>query len=131
MWPFSRVAARDDLDLTPLEELQARRRKRLLLLALSVVAVLAVAIYFAASPVSGAIKGWQSRRLAHQAFVLIDQKQWNEADAKDRDAFLLRPTEPEAWRAIARLQSRTGHSATAPEWRKKVEEQHRLTTEGR
>src|SRR5437667_668315 len=131
MWPSRRVAPKDDLDLTPPEEQQARRRKRLFLLALPVVTVLAVAIYFGASPVSGAIKGWQSRRLAHQAFVLIEQKQWSEADAKARDAFLLRPTEPEAWRAIARLHSRTGQSATALEWWKKVDEANRLTTEDR
>src|SRR5947207_4681221 len=131
MWPFSRVAAKDDLDLTPLEELQARRRKRILLLALAAAAVLAVAIYFAASPVSGAIKGWQSRRLARQAFALIQQKQWSEADAKARDAFLLRPTEPDAWRAIARLHSRIGKNAPALEWWKKIDEQHRLTVEDR
>ena len=131
MWPFSRVAARDDLDLTPLEELQARRRKRILLLALAAAAVLAVAIYFAASPVSGAIKGWQSRRLAHQAFVMIEQKQWNEADAKARDAYLLRPSEPESWRAIARLLSGTGQGTAALEWWKKVDGEHRLTLEDR
>src|SRR5438876_1751448 len=131
MWPSRRVAPKDDLDLTPPEELQARRRRRLLLLALPVVTVLAVAIYFGASPVSAAIKGWQSRRLAHQAFVMIEQKQWNEADAKARDAFLLCPTEPEAWRAIGRLHSRIGKNATALEWWKKVDEQHRLTTEDR
>jgi Tfp pilus assembly protein PilF len=129
--PSRPLAPKDDLDLTRPEELQARRRKRLLLLALPVVAVLAVGIYFAASPVSGAIKGWQSRRLAHQAFALIEQKQWNEADAKARDAFLLRPTEPEAWRAIARLYSRIGKNAPALEWWKKVDEQHRLTVEDR
>src|SRR5438034_10392406 len=116
MWPSRWVAPKDDLDLTPPEELQARGRKRLLLLALPVVAVLAAAIYFGASPVSGAIKAWQSRRLAHQAFVMIEQKQWNEADAKARDAFLLRPSEPEAWRAIGRLHSRIGKNATAVEW---------------
>src|SRR5438094_2408648 len=131
MWPSRRVAARDDLDLARPEELQARRRKRILLLALAAAAVLAVAIYFAASPVSGAIKGWQSRRLAHQAFVLIDQKQWNEADAKARDAFLLSPTEPDAWRAIGRLHSRIGKNAPALEWWKKIDEQHRLTIEDR
>src|SRR5438034_4652765 len=131
MWPFSRVAPRDDLDLTPPEELQARRRRRLLLLALPVVAVLAVAIYFAGPPISGAIKGWQSRRLARQAFALIDRKEWNEAGAKARNACLLRPTEPEAWRAIARLASRTGEATTALEWWKKLDEAHRLTIEDR
>src|SRR5438067_5347461 len=131
MWPSRRVAARDDLDLARPEELQARRRKRILLLALAVVAVLAVASYFAASPVSGAIKGWQSRRLAHQAFALIDQKQWNEAGTKARDAYLLCWTEPETWSAIARLHTRTGQNVTAVEWWKKVDEAHRLTIEDR
>jgi tetratricopeptide (TPR) repeat protein len=88
-------------------------------------------MYFAAPLAGGAIKGWQSRRLARQAFALIDQKQWNEAGAKARDAYLLRPDEPEAWRAIARVVSRTQQSTAALEWWKKVDEQHRLTTEDR
>src|SRR5207247_19397 len=103
----------------------------MLLLALALVAVRAVASSFVASPVSGAIKAWQSRLLAHPALELIERKQWNEADAKARDAFLLRPTEPEAWRAIARLHSRMGKNATALEWWKKVDEQHRLTIQDR
>ena len=44
---------------------------------------------------------------------------------------LLRPTEPEAWRAIARLASRTGQWAAALEWWKKVDDAHRLTVEDR
>src|SRR5262249_56694856 len=95
------------------EERQARRRRRLLLLAVPAVVALAAAIYFAGPPISGAIKAWQSRRLAHEAFALIDQKQWNEAGNKARDAYLVRPSEPEAWRAIARVLSRTGQSTTA------------------
>ncbi len=130
-WPSRPVASKDDLDLTPPEERQARRRKRLFFLALPVLAALAVAMYFAAPPIGGAIKGWQSRRLARQAFALIDQKQWNEAGAKARDAFLLRPSEPEAWRAIARVLSRTQQAAAALGWWNKVDEQHRLTTEDR
>ena len=62
---------------------------------------------------------------------MIDQKKWSEADAKARDAFLLRPTEPECWRAIARLASRTGQGAAALEWWKKVDGEHRLTVEDR
>src|SRR5262249_27622994 len=123
--------SKDDLDLTSPEERQARRRRRLFLLALPVVAALAAAIYFVAPPVGGAIKAWQSRRLAHQAFALIDQEQWSEANAKARDAYLLRPSEPEAWRAIARLLYRTGQGPAALEWWKKVEEEHRLTLEDR
>src|SRR4029077_16484477 len=131
MWPSRRVAPKNDLDLTPPEVRQARRRRRLLLLALPVVAALGIAIYFAALPTSAAIKVWQSRRLARQAFELIERKQWNEAGAKARDAYLVCWTEPETWRAIARLHSRTGQSATALEWWKKVDGEHRLNIEDR
>jgi tetratricopeptide (TPR) repeat protein len=96
-----------------------------------VVAALGIAVYFAAPPIRRAIKDWQSRRLAHQAFAMIDQKKWNAAAAKARDAFLLCPTEPEAVRAVARLRSRTGQSTTALEWWNRVDEQHRLTIEDR
>src|SRR5438046_1874637 len=131
MWPSCRVAPMEATDVPINTGLKFRYLKRILWLALPVVTVLATAIYFDASPVSGAIKAWQSRRLAHQAFGMIEQKQWNEADAKARDAFLLRPSEPEAWRAIGRLHSRTGQSATALEWWKKIDEQHHLTVEDR
>src|SRR2546421_598021 len=73
----------------------------------------------------------QSRRLAREAFPLIEQKKWREANAKARDAYLLRPTEPESWRAIARLASRTGQGTAALEWWKKLDEEHRLTIEDR
>ena len=129
--PSRSVAPEDDLDLTPPEEYQARRRRRLLLLAFGVVVLLAVGIYFAASPIGEAIKDWQSRRLAHQAFALVDQKKWNEAGAKARDAYLLDQGEPEAVRAVARVLSRTGQSTTALEWWKTVDAQHRLTIEDR
>jgi len=93
--------------------------------------VLGVVIYFAARPVGGAIKGWQSRRLAREAFALIEQGRWSDANAKARDAYLLRPTEPESWRAIARLASRTNQWPPALEWWKNVDEAHRLTVEDR
>ena len=125
------VPKRDDLDLTPPEEIRARRIRRFVLLGALITCVLGVAIYFAARPIGGAVKAWQSRRLAHQAFALIDQKKWSEANAKARDAYLLRPTEPESWRAFARLASRTSQSAPALEWWKKVDEAQRLTVEDR
>src|SRR5207248_3168544 len=92
---------------------------------------LGIALYFAAPPIGGAIKDWQSRRVAREAFALIEQKQWSEANAKARDAYLLRPSEPESWRAIARLLSRTGQGTAALEWWKKVDGEHRLTLEDR
>jgi len=125
------VAKKDDLDLTPPEEIRARRIRRFVLLGALVVCVLGVVIYFAARPVGGAIKGWQSRRLAREAFALIEQGRWSDANAKARDAYLLRPTEPESWRAIARLASRTNQWPPALEWWKNVDEAHRLTVEDR
>src|SRR5213592_2341632 len=117
--PSRPIANKHDLDLTPPEEIRARRIRLIVFLGAVAACVIGVAAYFAAAPVGGAIKAWQSRRLARQAFAMIDQKKWNEANAKTRDAYLLRPTEPESWRAIARLASRTGQSAAALEWWKK------------
>jgi Thioredoxin domain-containing protein len=125
------VAKKDDLDLTPPEEIRARRIKRFVLLGAVVACVLGIAIYFAASPVGKAIKGWQSRRLAREAFALIDQRKWTEANGKARDAYFLRPSEPQSWRAIARLASRTNQWPPALEWWKKVDDAHRLTVEDR
>jgi hypothetical protein len=129
--PSRAVAKKNDLDLTPPEEIRARRIRRVLLLAIPATAALGVAIYFTARPVGGAIKAWQSRRLAHEAFGLIEQRKWSEADAKARDALLLRPIEPEAWRAIARLASRTNQWQAAMYWWKRVEDADRLTVEDR
>jgi Flp pilus assembly protein TadD len=115
----------------PASWLRRRRLRRRFFVSLLVVATLATAVYFAAPPLGEAIKGWQSRRLAHQAFALIDQEKWNEASAKLRDASLLDPHEPEAWRAIARLRSRTGLSTAALQGWKKIDKKHRLTIEDR
>jgi tetratricopeptide (TPR) repeat protein len=125
------VAKKDDLDLTPPEEIRARRIRRFVFLGVIAACVLGIGIYFAAPPIGGAIKGWQSRRLAREAFALIGQKKWTEADAKARGALMLRPSEPEAWRAAARLLWRTGHGASALEWWKKLDEKQRLTIEDR
>ena len=127
--PSRPVAKKDDLDLTPPEEIRARRIRLFVLLGAVVACALGVTIYFAAPSVGGAIKGWQSRRLARQAFALIDQRKWAEANAKARDALLLRPTEPESWRAIARLACRTNQWPTALGWWKKVDDAHRLRVE--
>jgi Flp pilus assembly protein TadD len=129
--PSRPVANKEEPDLRPPEEIRARRIKRFVLLGTVAACALGVAIYFAASPVGGAIKAWQSRRLAREAFTLIDQKKWSEANAKARDAYLLRPTEPESWRAIARVASRTSQWAPAIEWWKRVDDADRLTVEDR
>jgi Flp pilus assembly protein TadD len=125
------VSKKNDLDLTPPEEIRARRIKRFVLLGALIACALGVGIYFATPPLGGAIKAWQSRRLAREAFALIDQRKWSEANAKARDAYFLRPTEPQSWRAIARLASRTNQMPQALEWWKKVDVAHRLTVEDR
>jgi tetratricopeptide (TPR) repeat protein len=125
------VANKNDLDLIPPEERRARRFRRLLFVAIPAAVAIVAVLYFAAPAVGGAIKAWQSRRLARQAFAMIEQKKWSEANAKARDAYLLRPSEPESWRAIARVASRTGQWTAALDWWKKVDEAHRLTLEDR
>ena len=125
------VPNKNESDLIPPEEIRARRIRLFVFLGALAVCVLGVAFYFAAPPIGGAIKAWQSRRVAREAFALIEQKKWNEASAKARDAILLRSTEPEAWRAAARLLSRMGDGARALEWWKKLDDEHRLTIEDR
>jgi hypothetical protein len=124
-------ANKDDFDLTPPEEIRARRIRRFVLFGAIGACVLGVVIYFTGPSIGGAIRGWQSRRLAREAFAFIDQKKWNEATAKARDAYVLRWTEPESWRAVARVASRTNQWAPALEWWKKVDDAHRLTAEDR
>jgi hypothetical protein len=129
--PSRPIPKKNDLDLTPPEEIRARRVRRFALLGAVVACALGVAIYFAARPVGGAIKAWQSRRVAREAFAFIEQGKWSDANAKARDAYLLSPPEPESWRAIARLASRTNQWQPALEWWKNVDEAHRLTVEDR
>lgn len=129
--PSRPVTKKHDLDLTPPEEIRAQRIKRFVLLGAIIACVLGVGIYFAARPVGGAIKDWQSRRLARQAMVFLDEGKWSDANAKARDAYLLRQTEPEAWRAIARLASRTNQWQSAMEWWEKVDAVNRLGVEDR
>jgi len=129
--PSRSIANKKDLDLTPPEEIRARRIRRFVLLGAVAACVLGVGIYFTAPSIGGAIKAWQSRRLAREAFALIDQKKWNEAAAKGRDAYFLRASEPQSWRALARLTSRTSQWGAALEWWKKVDDANRLTVEDR
>jgi hypothetical protein len=121
------VTNKNDLDLTPPEEIRARRIRLLVFLGVLAACALGVAVYFAARPIGGAIKAWHSRRLAREAFALIEQRKWSEANTKARDALLLRPTETESWRAIARLASRTNQWPAAMDWWKKIDDAHRLT----
>jgi cytochrome c-type biogenesis protein CcmH/NrfG len=98
---------RDEIFLTP-QELQLRRqRRRRRVMLLILIALLLVLGLFAARPVSHAIQAWQARRHAQRAFAFIDKEQWNEARTEAVAAYQLRPTEPQAVRAVARFLTRT------------------------
>lgn len=99
---------------------------------ISLAALIALAALFWAAPkITRRIKGWQSRRLAREAMTLMDAQKFNEAANKARDAIQIRNTEPDAWRAIARLLARTGQGRAALEWWPRVERAGRLTREDR
>ena len=91
------------------------------------VLVLIAAGVVMAPQISRAAKGWQARRLSAQASALMDQQKWLAASKKLRTAFQLRPTEPEAWRAYARLLSRTGQGTLAVEWWQKITQSRPLS----
>jgi hypothetical protein len=126
-WLSRSRALEEDLDLTPPEELRAQKRRRRLLWILALAVLLVVSGAFAARPVRDYVRGWQSRRAAQASLALTELQQWDEASAKARDALQLKFTEPQAWRAIARLLSRTNQDSSALEWWKKLEQASLLT----
>lgn len=113
------------------EQLRDDERRRRLVWGLPLLAILIISVCFGTPGVVHAIKGWQSRRLAREALALIERVQWREAFSKARDAYQLRSSEPESWRAIATLLTRTGQAKPALEWWRKVSETHRLTPDDR
>jgi lipopolysaccharide biosynthesis regulator YciM len=109
------------------EELRLQRQKRKrLFIALVVVLVLVLGAVFGGRPILHAIKAWQARRHAQQAFVLIEKEQWNDARKEATTAHQLWSEEPEAIRAVARFLSRT-RQAQALEFWEHLEKAGRLT----
>ena len=109
--------ATDDFVLTP-EEIAARKRKRLLITVIAVSILALIGIGFLLAPtVLHAVHGWQSRKHAKLAFALIDQEKWREARDEASTAYQLRPTEPLAMRAVARLLSRVGQGDALAFWK--------------
>lgn len=106
----------DDIMLTN-AELEARQRKRKRwIIAGSAVVLLILAIVFLGKPTVHAIKAWQARRHAKEAFALMDKEQWNDARKEATAAFQLWREEPEAIRAVARFLSRTRQSQALEFW---------------
>jgi tetratricopeptide (TPR) repeat protein len=110
--------AQNDFMLTPEELFLVRRKRRRRLVLVVGLVVLAIVIAIFARPASHAIKSWQSRRHAARALVLIDQEKWREARDAATDAIRLKPDEPQALRAVARLLSRANQQPAFEFWKK-------------
>jgi tetratricopeptide (TPR) repeat protein len=111
------IFRREEEHLTEFE-LRTRKLKRLrIALILTAVAALTLSAYFSARPVIHLVRGWQARRHAQKAFVLIDQEKWSEARDEASAAYQLSPGEPKAIRSVARLLSRGGHPDALKFWK--------------
>jgi hypothetical protein len=120
----------DDILLTA-EELRLWRHKRRTWRVVVLLFVLGiVATFFGARPASNAIKAWQSRRHANHAFAYIDNEQWNDAQREAIAAYQLRPSEPQALRAVARFLSRVREPEALDFW-KQLQNRQSLTREDR
>lgn len=121
----------EDMDLTPPEERRARILRRRFLIGGIILAILIAVAWYGAAPTGNAIKAWQSRRLARNAFASIEKEDWKAAADKARDAYQLSPAEPEAWRAVARYLSRSGQESSALEWWAKLAQAGSLSLDDR
>lgn len=113
------------------EELRLKLRKRRgIATALLFLVLLLLLGFFGGHPAMNAIKAWQARRHAQKAFGLINKEKWIDARGEAVAAYQLRPTEPQALRAVARFLSRT-HQPEALDFWKQLDERRLLTTEDR
>lgn len=106
-----------------------RKHRILVIYAVAVVLVI-VAGVFGTRPSARAIRAWQARRHAQDAFAFIDKQNWSDASAHAVAAYQLSPTEPQALRAVARFLSRTRQPEALEFW-KQLRERHLLTTDDR
>ena len=110
------MARSTDIMLTAAEvEARDRKRRRLLIAAIVLVALVLAAV-FGGKPGAHAVKAWQARRHARDAFALMEKEQWNEARKEATAAFQLWPDEPEAIRGGARFLSRTRQPQALEFW---------------
>lgn len=106
---------------------QERRNRRRWLVGWIIVIALAPVAWVAAPKIAHAVKGWQARRLAHQAHDSIEREKWDQAGVALRGAFQLRSDEPDVWLAYAQLLSRSGQGPLALEWWQKISATRPLT----
>jgi hypothetical protein len=101
--------------LEPTLELEhARRKRRLVIVSVLLFAILAAALV--AAPVYHRLKAWRSRQLAAEAQRLIAEKKPEPAAQKAKAAYLMWPSEPNAIRVMARLQTLAGQANAAQFW---------------
>ena len=105
--------------------LKYRKRRRLLVLIGLLVLLVAAGIFGGRSAVNG-VKAWQARHHARKAFAYIEKENWPGARSEATAAYQLRPTEPEALRAVARFLSRTQQIEALDFW-KQLKERQPLT----
>src|SRR2546423_1089345 len=117
-----------DIMLTSAELGTRKRRRRRFFVAAIVLIALVLGAVFGGRPVSHAVKAWQARRHAREAFALIEKEQWNDARKEATAAYQLWPNEPQAIRAVARFLSRT-RQAQALEFWDRLETLGRFTRE--
>jgi hypothetical protein len=126
----SEMAHSDDILLTAEELRLWRRKRRIWLVVVLLLALAIVTTFFGARPASNAIKAWQARRHAQRAFAYINNEQWNEAQKEAIAAYQLRPGEPQALRAVARFLSRVREPEALDFW-KQLQNRQSLTREDR
>ena len=113
------------------EEIRLRRlKRRRLVIAAAVLLVVLVVGFFGARPTLNAIKAFQARRHAAKALSYIESENWIEARKEASAAYQLRPTEPEAVRAVARFLTRTRQPDALEFW-KQLEDLTTLTSQDR
>jgi hypothetical protein len=113
------------------EEIRLRNlKRRRLVFAAIVLVLLLIAGFFGGRPTLNAIKSWQARRHADKAFTAMEKQDWLGARNEASAAYQLRPTEPQAIRAVARFLSRT-RQVDALEFWQQLEKIAPLTREDR
>lgn len=101
---------------TPERQRRAARRRRRWKIA-AAAALGAIVLLVIARPVRHSIRGWQARRHAQRALPLIEQQSWDRARDEAVAAYRLKPTEPQAIRAVALLLSRAGQPDALDFWK--------------
>src|SRR6266446_7258062 len=101
-----------EIELAPqLLEEKKRRRRWLILAGVLVVVIGAVVVEF--KPLYGLVKGWRARRLVEKVETEIRDEKLRDAMNHAQAAYQLKPDEPKAMRAVARLNGLIGRPAKA------------------